>query len=224
VTGALGPATSPEVAAGTPSLLVIPLGSTEQHGPHLPLDTDTRIAEAVATRVVAAINGAWLGPTIAIGASGEHHGFAGTLSVGTEVLASMLVEIVRTAGPEFDRIAVVNAHGGNLPALNRAGRTCDHEGRSLLVWTVNLPGSDPHAGHTETSLMLAVAPELVRLDRAEPGVLSPMAEILGGLIDEGLIGISDNGVLGDPTNATAEEGHDLLDQLVADAAGALGRG
>lgn len=219
---ALGRSTSAEVAERPPSMLVIPLGSTEQHGPHLPLDTDTRIAEAVAARVVATIDGAWLGPTIAIGASGEHHGFAGTLSVGTEVLASMLIEIVRTAGPEFDRIAVVNGHGGNIPALNRARLTCDHERRSLLVWSVNLHGSDPHAGHTETSLMLAIAPELVRLDRAEPGVLSPMAEILGGLIDEGLIGISDNGVLGDPTNATAEEGRDLLDVLVAGAIEVLG--
>jgi len=222
VTRVLGPATSAEVEAGPPSTLVIPLGSTEQHGPHLPLDTDTRIAEAVATRVVASMERAWLGPSIAIGASGEHQGFAGTLSVGTEVLASMLIEIVRTTGPEFDRVAVVNAHGGNLSALAHARRTCEDEGRALIVWSASLPDADPHAGHTETSLMLAISPDLVRTELARPGVLSPMAEILGTLLDDGLIAVSDSGVLGDPTDATVEDGREFLDRLVAAAIRALG--
>lgn len=220
----LGSSTSAEVAAGSPSTLVIPLGSTEQHGPHLPLDTDTRIAEAVAARVVASNNTAWLGPTIAIGASGEHQGFAGTLSVGTEVLASMLIEIARTAGPEFDRIAVINAHGGNLTALTRAHQTCEFEGRRLMKWSVRLPDADLHAGRTETSLMLAIAPDLVRLDRAEAGVQAPLDEILSTIHKEGLKGVTPNGVLGDPTGATAEEGRELLEQLVADAAREVSRG
>jgi len=220
----LGSSTSAEVAAGSPSTLVIPLGSTEQHGPHLPLDTDTRIAEAVAARVVASNNTAWLGPTIAIGASGEHQGFAGTLSVGTEVLASMLIEIVRTAGPEFDRIAVINAHGGNLAALTHAHRTCEFEGRRLMKWSVRLPDADLHAGRTETSLLLAIAPDLVRLDRAEAGVQAPLDEILPAISKEGLKGVTPNGVLGDPTGATAEEGRELLKLLVADAAREISRG
>jgi len=221
---ALGSVTSAEVAADAPSTLVIPLGSTEQHGPHLPLDTDTRIAVAVATRVVDSIGRAWLGPSIAIGASGEHQGFAGTLSVGTEVLASMLVEIVRTVGPEFDRITVINAHGGNLAALTRAHRTCEFEGRGLLVWSVRLADADLHAGRTETSLMLAIAPELVRFDHAEAGVQAPLDEILSTITREGLKGLTPNGVLGDPTGATAEEGRELLKRLVADAILEIDRG
>ncbi len=214
--------TTVEVEERPPLTLLIPLGSTEQHGPHLPLDTDTRIAEAVAARVAESIADAVIGPTISIGASGEHHGFAGTLSVGTKVLATMLVEMARTAGPEFTRIAVVNAHGGNADAVAKARDACRSEGRELVSWTVNVPGADPHAGHSETSLMLAIAPDLVRLDRAEPGVLSPLSEIMGILIDEGLIGVSDNGVLGDPTTATAEDGREILDRLVANAIRAIG--
>ena len=220
----LGDLTTVEVAELSPLTLLIPLGSTEQHGPHLPLDTDTRIAEAVTARVAELIAGAVVGPTISIGASGEHHGFAGTLSIGTDALATMLVEIVRTAGPEFARVAVVNAHGGNAVAVSKAREICRSEGRDLRTWTVNVPGADPHAGHSETSLMLAIAPDVVRLDLAEPGVLSPMSEILGSLVEGGLIGVSDNGVLGDPTTANAEDGHEILRKLVAGAIEAIDQG
>lgn len=217
----LGPLTSAEMADRPPSTLVIPLGSTEQHGPHLPLDTDTRIAEAVAERVVALIDTALLGPTIAIGAAGEHRGFAGTLSVGTEVLASMLVELVRTVGPEFSQVAVVNAHGGNRDALHRALSICRSEGRHLDSWSICLPDADAHAGRTETSIMLAVAPDLVRLDRAEPGCVAPVAEIMPSLSDGGLMAVTPNGVLGDPAGASAAEGRELLKRLVQDAVAAL---
>ncbi len=218
---ALGPLTSPEIAERSPSTLVIPLGATEQHGPHLPVATDTLIAEAVAGRVVAEIDGALLGPTVSIGASGEHAGFAGTLSVGTEVLASMLVELVRTAGPEFTLVAVVNAHGGNVDAIGKARLVCESERRRLAAWSIGLPDADAHAGRTETSLMLAIAPDLVHLDRAEPGETAPVAELLPRLREGGLGAVTANGVLGDPTGASPMEGDALLAQLVDDAVRAL---
>ena len=118
---------------------------------------------------------------IAIGASGEHAGFAGTLSIGTEVLAAMIVEIVRTAGPEFDRVVIVNAHGGNLDAVRSAAVTCEHEGRPISVWHARLDDADAHAGSIETSVMLAIDPQRVRLDRAEPGNTAPLREILDDL-------------------------------------------
>ena len=68
-------------------------------------------------------------PALPVGAAGEHAGFAGTLSIGTDVLAATIVEIVRNAGSEFDRIVVVNAHGGNLDAVRAAAKTCEYEGR-----------------------------------------------------------------------------------------------
>ena len=204
--------------------LLAPLGATEQHGPHLPLDTDTRIAVAIAEAVAARLDDALIAPPLAIGASGEHVGFAGTLSIGTKVLSDVLVELVRTAGDEFGRIVVINGHGGNAYALRAATATCAAEGRSLEVWSIRLPGADAHAGRTETSLMLHLAPELVRLDAAVAGNADPLDELLPKMMEVGLREVSANGVLGDPTGATASEGEQLLTSLVDDAVAQIGAG
>ena len=167
----LGSCTSPDVAAASSEAkaltLLLPLGSTEQHGPHLPLDTDTRIAQAVAAGVAHRLESVRVAPAISITASDEHRGFAGTLSVGTRVLSEMLIEIVGNAGPEFGRIVAINGHGGNAYALRAATEVCKARGRAFEVWSVRLPGADAHAGRTETSLMLAIAEDLVQLDQAE---------------------------------------------------------
>ena len=183
---------------------MLPLGATEQHGPHLPLDTDTVIARTVAESAAGRVTAAVVAPVIAIGASGEHAGFAGTLSIGTEVLAAMIVEIVRTAGPEFDRVVIVNAHGGNLDAVRSAAVTCEHEGRPISVGV----------GVVETSVMLAIDPQRVRLDRAEPGNTAPLREILDDLRTGGVAAVSPNGVLGDPTDATPARGEEILAEWV----------
>mgnify|MGYP002336296532 CR=1 FL=1 len=91
----LGRATWPDVPAGP--LLVVPLGSVEQHGHHLPLSTDTTVAGAVAADAAGAFAGALLAPALAYGASGEHEGFPGTISIGTEALTALLVEFGRSA-------------------------------------------------------------------------------------------------------------------------------
>jgi mycofactocin system creatininase family protein len=212
----LGDEPSPAVESGGFTLL-LPLGATEQHGPHLPLDTDTRIAVAIADGVAETIDATIVAPAIAIGASGEHAGFAGTLSVGTRVLTEMLVEIVRTAGPEFVRIVVINGHGGNAYALRAATAACSAEGRSLEVWSIRLPGADAHAGRTETSLLLHVAPEVVHMTEAVAGNIESLEELLPKMMEGGVREVSPNGVLGDPTGASAEEGATLLASLVADA-------
>ena len=197
-----------------PSTLVIPIGSTEQHGPHLPVDTDTRIAIAVSEGAAAVIDTVAITPPIAITASGEHDGFPGTLSIGTEVLAAMIVEIVRTAGPEFDRVVIVNAHGGNLDAVRSAAVTCEYEGRPISVWHARLDDADSHAGSIETSVMLAIDPQRVRLDQAEPGNTAPLREILDDLRTGGVAAVSPNGVLGDPTDATPARGEEILAEWV----------
>ncbi|MGA9831918.1 MAG: mycofactocin biosynthesis peptidyl-dipeptidase MftE, partial [Trebonia sp.] len=156
----------PEVEAGPRRLLVVPLGSLEQHGPHLPMDTDTRIACFVAARACGGRAGVGLAPPIAIGASGEHADFPGTLSIGTDALALVLVELGRHASLHWPAMLLVNGHGGNGPAIADAVARLRAEGRECHVWHAGLPGDggDAHAGRTETSLMLALAPSEVLLD------------------------------------------------------------
>src|SRR5215204_2587064 len=122
----LAGATWPEIPAGP--LLVVPLGSVEQHGHHLPLSTDTSVACAVAESAIDAFDGALLAPALAYGASGEHEGFPGTISIGTEALTGLLVEYGRSAGRWAGRVLLVNGHGGNLEALGSAGSLLRSEG------------------------------------------------------------------------------------------------
>jgi mycofactocin system creatininase family protein len=213
----LGRATWPQVeATAGEALLALPLGSLEQHGPHLPLDTDTRIAVALARGLAARRPGVVVAPPVAYGASGEHAGFPGTLLVGHDVLAALLVELVRSARTSFRGVVVVNAHGGNEATLADVARRSVAEGDDVLVWRAVVAGGDAHAGRTETSLLLALDAAAVRLQLAQPGCTEPIDRLLPRLRAEGVRPVSSNGVLGDPTGASAEEGRALLDALVAD--------
>lgn len=206
--------TSPAVgAAGRADVLVVPVGSCEQHGPHLPLGTDTVIAERVAHAVARQVPGLIVAPTIGVGASGEHAGFPGTLSIGSEALELMLIELARSAD-FFTGVVFVNGHGGNTATLRSAVELLVLESRNAAALSCGVPGGDAHAGRTETSLMLWLAPSTVRMDRAERGVTEPWAEIAGRIIESGIAAVSPNGVLGDPTGATAEEGEQLFAELV----------
>jgi mycofactocin system creatininase family protein len=190
-------------------LLVVPIGATEQHGPHLPFTTDTDIAVALAGRLAAAVPGACLAPALPYGASGEHQGFPGTLSIGTEATARVLVELGRSACETFARVLFVCAHGGNAQALSSAVAQLQGEGRDVRAWTPRWSG-DAHAGELETSLMLAVAPERVDVEQARPGNVAPLAELLAVLRSAGVRAVSASGVLGDPAGASAEQGETLL--------------
>jgi len=217
----LGASTWPTIASGAARILLLPLGSTEQHGPHLPLDTDTRIATACASTAADRRPDTVVAPALPYGASGEHTGFAGTISMGTEALATVLVEITRSMTPPLDRLVLVNGHGGNAAAVDDAIRRCDADGRPLHAWWPRIPGGDAHAGRTETSLMLAIASELVDLDTAARGNTTPLDELAPALRRDGVAMHSPTGVLGDPTGASADEGHQLLELLVADLTGFL---
>lgn len=207
--------TSPEVSASGARVLLIPVGSLEQHGPHLPLDTDTRIAVALAGALAERRSDALVAPAIAIGSSGEHEGFAGTLSIGGEALAELLVELVRS-NRDFTYVVFVNGHGGNLDALQRASSQLVAEGHSVLAFSPSVPGGDAHAGRTETSLLLHLEPSIVRVELAQAGATEPLAQLLPVMRAGGVRAVSPNGVLGDPHGASAEEGADLFATLVAD--------
>jgi creatinine amidohydrolase len=218
----LGDAAWPELTVPGRRLLLVPLGSTEQHGPHLPLDTDTRIAVAVAEGVARRRPRAIVAPAVAYGSSGEHDGFPGTLSIGQEATERLVLELVRSAD-RFGGVVLVSGHGGNAEPLARAAELLASEGRRVLVWPVRAPSGDAHAGRTETSLLLAIAPDVVRLDRAAAGNLAPLDDLLPALQADGVRAVSGNGVLGDPSGATAEEGRAMLEDLVAGLDAAIGR-
>jgi creatinine amidohydrolase len=195
-------------------LLVVPLGSVEQHGHHLPLGTDTAVACAAAEAAVGELDGVLLAPALAYGASGEHEGFPGTVSIGTEALTGLLVEYGRSACRWAGRVLVVNGHGGNLEALRSAVPLLRSEGRDVAWFPCGVAGGDAHAGRTETSLMLHVEPEWVRGERAVAGVTTPIGDLLPRLRSEGVRGVSPTGVLGDPSGASAGEGAALLAGIV----------
>jgi mycofactocin precursor peptide peptidase len=211
----------PEIPDG--ALLVVPLGSTEQHGHHLPLGTDTSVAWAVADAAADAIDGSLLAPALAYGASGEHEDFAGTVSIGHQALGVLLVELGRSASRWASRVVFVNGHGGNAPTVAAAVDLLRAEGRSASWAACAAPASDAHAGLTETSLLLHVAPEAVRVDLLEPGEPRPVTELMPALRSHGVRAVSANGVLGDPTGASAEEGRRVLgvmvDRVVAEVGG-----
>ncbi|MCP4436947.1 MAG: mycofactocin biosynthesis peptidyl-dipeptidase MftE [Actinomycetia bacterium] len=220
----LGDLRWPDLAERSP-ILAVPTGSCEQHGRHLPVDTDTVIACAFAQALAQSRDDVVVAPPVSIGASGEHRGFPATLSIGTEAMRDVAVEIARSALPEpadagawagFGGVLFVNGHGGNLEALEAAVSTLRGEGRRVAAWHPRVPDGDPHAGRTETSMMLHLAPDRVRMELAEPGPGTRFSEIGDVLRTDGLAAVAPNGVLGDPTAATAEHGKVLFEGLVAD--------
>lgn len=216
--------TWPEAAtmAGAGGILVIPVGATEQHGPHLPVTTDTDIARAVADGAALRLDHLVVAPAVAYGSSGEHQAFAGTLSIGQEAIELVLVELGRSAGLHFSRTVFVSSHGGNSSPLGRAIGRLEAEGHRVEAWTPRW-GGDLHAGRTETSLMLAIAPDRVEMSRAEPGDRRTADALLPLLRRQGVRAVSGNGVLGDPGGAHAEEGRRLLAHAVDDLARTLER-
>ncbi|MFG2730386.1 mycofactocin biosynthesis peptidyl-dipeptidase MftE [Streptomyces canus] len=202
------------------ALVLVPVGSIEQHGPHLPLDTDSVIARAVAERAADALPSGPSGPplvapTMVYGASGEHAGFPGTVSIGHEALSSVIVEMVRSLSLWAGRVVFVNGHGGNIRTLDAAVGRLRAEGHDVAWTGCGVPGGDAHAGRTETSVMLHLAPRDVRLDAAVTGDIRPLSVLMPDLVARGVRAVSPSGVLGDPTGASAEEGREVVESMVS---------
>jgi mycofactocin system creatininase family protein len=194
------------------SVLAVPVGSTEQHGPHLPLSTDTDIAIALCGALAAARPGVVVAPAVAYGSAGEHSDFPGTLSIGAAVTESLLVELGRSAD-SFGGVLFVSTHGGNSSPVAAAVRLLRAESRRVSAWTPARAGSDPcdsHAGRAETSVMMSLRQSSVRVDAAEPGCTQPLTTIMPALRSSGVGAVSRNGVLGDPSGASDAEGERLL--------------
>ena len=198
----------------TPPIVLLALGSWEQHGAHLPFDTDTVIIESVVDAAIRSVDPEntqfSVVPTIGVTASDEHNGFAGTLSIGTNALSDAVVSIARSASWARG-ICIVNGHGGNADALKLVHSALNYENIRHSIWSLPYyEGADMHAGHTETSLMLHLAPDTVRMDLAEVGAIGDSEILIERMRTGGIKEVSSNGVVGDPTNATAAHGETML--------------
>lgn len=219
----LAEATSPSLPDR--ATVLVPVGSLEQHGPHLPLDTDTVIACAVVRKAAKALADsgvmALVAPPLNYGSSGEHQDFPGTSSIGGEALQAVVIELVRSMRTWAHHVVFINAHGGNAPSLQRAVQQLRTEGHDVSWAACATETHDLHAGRTETSLMLHLAPWNVRLQHAEPGNTGTIEELLPLLVTDGVKSVSPNGVLGDPAGANSQEGSEILDAIVRDVVTAI---
>jgi len=219
------------------SLALVPLGSTEQHGPHLPEGTDHRIAEALAAEA-ADRTGYLCTPTVTVGVSSHHRQFHGTMWVDAPAFRQYVESLTRNlAYHGVDRVVYVNAHGGNTKHLREVGRRLRDD--DLLyaltwMWDESIPDlvedlfgtNGPHGGPKETAMMLHIDRDLVHEDRLEQARDGGLVEfdgttgrVHGARTFYDAIDNTGNGVLGDQTDATPEKGRKLFeaasDQLVA---------
>jgi creatinine amidohydrolase len=209
----MGSATSAEIAESRP-ILLLPLGAWEQHGPHLPLDTDTIIVTRVIADVLShqdlQIMNVMTAPALSITASDEHQGFPGTLSTGTQALKDSVVAICRSAS-WAQGVCIVNGHGGNADALADIASALTHERIVHSIWSLpSYIGGDMHAGHTETSLLMHIAPQEVRTSVIASGATHD-AGLVEAMRAGGVQSVSKNGIIGDASTATASHGKAVLD-------------
>lgn len=226
------------------SILVQPLGAIEQHGPHLPFNTDLLVAERVATAAVERVGeelGAWLLPPLAYTKSNEHAWSSGTIWLSATTLLSVLDDVGRcVAMTPARKLVFMNGHGGNSALVGVANRELRlHHGLMTFLAHPGVPpdqgGHSPeaelgmgiHGGTEETSLMLHLAPELVDMSAATrnvPEVLAANEHVrFGGRVGFGWLSsdFGPAGHIGDPTTATAELGAQLFDAAVDAFAAAL---
>lgn len=203
---------------------VVPVGSTEQHGPHAPLGTDSIAAEAVAEAAMREREEAVvLAPTIQLGVSEEHRAFDGTVWVRPETFRAVVADTFASlAHHGIDRAVVVNGHGGNVDALRELCARVSRDGDAYAVaytWFDAVDFDDlGHAGPAETSLIRHLRPELIHEDRTEAaasGGADRWGEWVSGTnLAYDSDAFTDSGAVGDPREGGAELGEELLGEAV----------
>ena len=217
--------TWPEVEAaiaGGKRRAIVCAASSEQHGPHLPESTDALLGAEYASRLAVLLGDALVAPVIRPGCSEHHMTFAGSLTISHQLLMEIIdayLESLRRHG--FTSFVVMSSHGGNFPVLAEWERTRQPaDCRVISDIAIFDAGFDairpfgredragPHAEVMETSMMLAIHPELVKMERAEPGFEGELA--LPELLARGMRALSTNGIIGNPVGATAQMGEAVL--------------
>ncbi len=230
-------------------VVVIPTATLEDHGYHLPIDTDVRLVEAIARGAVERVNaagevGAMLFPTAVHGYTPHHMDFPGTVTLRWNVFVETLLDCGRSLCRHgFDRILILNGHGSNAPLVDMAARliNVEHRGAVAMASTLYLttpesvrvlererdsgPGGMSHACELETSLYLALEPELVQMDKAVREIPEWSDHVWSDWPGAGPLSymphwsaLTRSGVMGDATVATAEKGRVLLERAREEAA------
>ncbi len=219
------------------SILCLPLGAIEQHGPHLPLNTDVVVAEGLTGRLLERWGGEfdlWQLPTLSIGLSREHDWAAGTLSLSIQGFAGYVRDlagaIVRALPAR--NLAIVNGHGGNRGILENLLHELrgDFGLNAVVLHPFDLAGADPanadvHGGKGETSVMLALAPDVVRRANIGKGGPPDPKAVQALIFERGATWgwrsddarLARDGIIGDASGATVEHGAALIDRMVAAA-------
>jgi creatinine amidohydrolase len=217
------------------SILCLPLGAIEQHGPHLPLNTDVIVAEGVTGRLLARWGeefDLWRLPTLSIGLSREHDWAAGTLSLSIQGFAGYLRDLAGTIVRALParNLAIVNGHGGNRGILENLLHELrgDFGLNAVVLHPFDLAGADPgaidvHGAKGETSVMLVLAPATVRRDRIGTGGPPDPTAVQALIVERGAtwgwrsddVRLARDGIIGDPSGATEQLGAALLDRMVA---------
>ena len=211
--------------------VIVPFGSTEQHGRHMPLGTDAVLGDEFGWALTGRLD-AFLAPTVRLGCSEHHLSFAGTISLGEETFKRVVSDVAASLSRHgFRRIVLLPTHGGNFKPLAEAVAELkpvdnvtvvaftDLEGlvkaafESSNSFGVNPAQSGAHSGEWETSLMLALRPDQVKMDHAAEGFVGPLSEIMEKVFD-GIQNLNENGVLGDPRPATAAAGEQYFEDII----------
>jgi creatinine amidohydrolase/Fe(II)-dependent formamide hydrolase-like protein len=214
--------------------VVAAAGSMEQHGPHMPMITDTLLGTAIAEGVAARMSNVLRGPTIPFGVSEHHMAFKGTITLDKETFKAVVRQYVHSlAHHGFKTVVMIPSHGGNFGPLKEIEEETGGEinGARYLPYTdlwefvavmnkvaepdgISPEVSGAHAGEAETSMVLAERPEIVDMSRAEAGFVEQMtAEHARKLFDEGMTALTDNGILGDARPADPERGRRYIDGM-----------
>ena len=211
--------------------VLIMLGSIEQHGPHLPLGTDTYISDALGERIAEKLDFALLAPTIRPGVSAHHMDFPGTISISPRLLMDLVREYCEALDKHgFEYIVLIPFHGGNFDPVKTAAPEIARDMENAKIITIadlekqlilmneamreaGIDYEEPviHSGASETSVMLSIKKKLVNMDRMEKGHEGPVPVSL--LFSKGLRYFTENGVLGDPTKGNSKAGDYILENL-----------